>query len=74
MKLEGYSFSFDEDLEVPYSREEIVRLYWKMHPRFRFVKSCKNGNFLDIGSGSGGLFFWEGMGTSDSQKTSYVCG
>lgn len=59
MELEGYAFSFDENLEVPYEREELIRLYWQMHPRFRFVKSCKDGNFLDIGSGSGGLFFWK---------------
>lgn len=62
IKLEGYEFSFDENLDIPYMREELLRLYWQTHPRFRFVKSCKDGNLLDIGSGSGSLSFWKEWG------------
>ena len=59
LHIENQLFSFDENLDVPYERDEILRLYWGLHPRFRFLKSCSDGNFLDIGSGSGGLIFWK---------------
>ncbi len=51
--------SFDEHMMIPYERDELLKLYWEFHPRFRFLKSCPDGNFLDIGSGSGGLIFWK---------------
>lgn len=50
---------FDENYEIPYTRDELLVIYWHFHPRFRFLKSCMDGNFLDIGSGGGGLQFWK---------------
>jgi SAM-dependent methyltransferase len=45
----------------PYKRDKLIELYWQFHPRFKSFKVFppKNGNVLDIGSGSGGLFFWK---------------
>lgn len=43
-----------------YSRDELLRLYWYGHPRFRFIKSRPiNSRLLDIGAGAGGLAFWK---------------
>jgi len=44
-----------------YKRDKLIELYWRFHPRFKSFKvfARKNANVLDIGSGSGGLFFWK---------------
>jgi len=41
------------------NRSELVALYWRNHPRFRFLKMCsKDAKLFDIGTGPGGLSFW----------------
>jgi len=44
-----------------YKREKLIELYWQFHPRFKSFKTCPgtDAHVLDIGSGSGGLFFWK---------------
>jgi len=45
-------------------RDDLVELYWRFHPRFRFLKcQPKNAAFLDIGAGPGGLAFWRSWGS-----------
>ena len=62
---------FDKPVyDKPYSRDELIRMYWSGHPRFRFVKSSpppphKHSNLLDIGAGDGGLAFWKTWETPD---------
>jgi hypothetical protein len=44
-------------------KNKILEQYWMFHPRFRFFKqSPLNANLLDIGAGSGGLFYWKEWG------------
>jgi SAM-dependent methyltransferase len=47
--------------KVEDKRDDLIKLYWQYHQRFKSIKtfSVKNGSVLDIGSGSGGLFFWK---------------
>ena len=42
-------------------RDSLIELYWQYHQRFKSIKTLpiSNGSVLDIGSGSGGLFFWK---------------
>lgn len=41
--------------------EDLVELFWRVHPRFQFLKSLPWGwNVLDIGAGNGGLAHWRG--------------
>ncbi|MEI8327611.1 MAG: methyltransferase domain-containing protein [Candidatus Taylorbacteria bacterium] len=43
-----------------YSRDELVSLYWRSHPRFIFFKNCKKDSlFFDIGANEGELFYWK---------------
>lgn len=56
--LDDQIFRFNYKEHVPYTREQLLLLYWQNHPRYRFLKTCKNGNFLDLGCGDGGLQFW----------------
>jgi SAM-dependent methyltransferase len=43
------------------SRDQLINMYWRAHPRFRFLKfmTCANANVLDLGCGQGGLAFWK---------------
>lgn len=42
-----------------YTKDELLKLYWINHPRFRFVKFLPlNAKLLDVGAGSGGLIHW----------------
>ena len=39
--------------------EDLVERFWRVHPRFQFLKSLPWGwNVLDIGAGHGGLTHW----------------
>lgn len=41
--------------------EALVELFWRVHPRFQFLKSLPWGsNVLDAGAGNGGLTHWKG--------------
>jgi GT2 family glycosyltransferase len=41
--------------------EDLVERFWRVHPRFQFLKSLPWGwNVLDIGAGNGGLTHWRG--------------
>ena len=44
-----------------FTRDELIQSYWQFHQRFKSFKVFppSNSNILDIGSGSGGLFFWK---------------
>ena len=44
-----------------YTRDELIKLHWQYHQRFKSFKifSVTGGNILDVGGGSGGLFFWK---------------
>jgi len=44
-----------------YKRDKLIELYWHFHPRFKSFKIFprQNARVLDIGSGSGGLYFWK---------------
>jgi SAM-dependent methyltransferase len=46
---------------VNYNRDTLIERYWQFHPRFKSFKIFpkQGANVLDIGSGSGGLFFWK---------------
>jgi hypothetical protein len=40
--------------------QDLVELFWRVHPRFQFLKSLPWGwNLLDIGAGNGGLAHWK---------------
>jgi len=47
--------------DIRYKRDDLIRLYWQYHPRFRSIKisSPLNGRLLDVGGGSGGMSFWK---------------
>ncbi len=62
IKLKDQELSFCEKYRAPYNREELLTLYWSMHPRYRFFKTCQDGKFLDVGAGNGGLHFWKFWG------------
>ena len=62
IKLKDQELSFCEQYSASYNREELLALYWSMHPRYRFFKTCQDGKFLDVGAGSGGLHFWKRWG------------
>jgi len=53
--------SFEPAVTENYDRENLIRLYWQYHPKFKSFKifNSENSNMLDIGSGSGGLFYWK---------------
>lgn len=53
--------SFKPSTVENYNRDKLIELHWRFHPRFRSFKIFprKNAHVLDIGSGSGGLFFWK---------------
>lgn len=41
------------------SDDALLELYWRFHPRFRFLKTAKaDAKLLDIGAGSGGMGNW----------------
>lgn len=43
--------------------ETLVELYWRFHPRYRFVKTATaRASLLDIGAGTGGLAQWRHWG------------
>jgi SAM-dependent methyltransferase len=44
-----------------FSRDELISLYWQYHQRFKFFKTAAlaNGKILDIGGGTGGIFWWK---------------
>lgn len=43
------------------SDAELLEMYWRFHPRFRFVKTLPaHARLLDVGAGSGGLAYWKG--------------
>lgn len=46
---------------ISYTRDELISLFWQYHPRFRSFKvfPTQNSTVLDLGSGSGGLYFWK---------------
>lgn len=62
IKLNNKVIKFNYNKHISFSRDELLLLYWQNHPRYRFVKTCKDGNFLDVGCGSGGLQFWRSYG------------
>ena len=53
--------SFEPVSTKDYTRDNLIELYWQFHPRFRSFKvfASQNASTLDIGSGSGGLFYWK---------------
>lgn len=58
--MSGQNFFDRKSYDKGYSRDQLIKMYWSGHPRFRFVKGCpENARFLDIGAGSGGLAFWK---------------
>lgn len=54
-----------ENLEFDFSnsscsKDELLNLYWYFHPKFRFFKTLHpKTRLLDIGAGSGGMFYWK---------------
>ena len=48
-------------VKVNTERDDLIKLYWQYHQRFKAIKTfpVQNGSVLDVGSGSGGLFFWK---------------
>lgn len=48
-------------VKINNKRDELIKLYWQYHQRFKAIKTfpVHNGSVLDVGSGSGGLFFWK---------------
>jgi SAM-dependent methyltransferase len=52
---------FKKEAILNFEREELVRLHWQYHPRFRFLKSAttRGGSVLDIGGGTGGIVWWK---------------
>jgi SAM-dependent methyltransferase len=48
------------------SDPELMDLFWRVHPRLRFLKSAPWGvNLIDIGAGNGGLAHWRHWGKPD---------
>src|SRR5439155_6389954 len=48
------------------SDQELMDLFWRVHPRLRFLKSLPwSVNLIDIGAGSGGLAHWRHWGKPD---------
>jgi 2-polyprenyl-3-methyl-5-hydroxy-6-metoxy-1,4-benzoquinol methylase len=49
------------DTDTPWSRDQLIQLYWQAHPRFRFLKFMPRtgANVLDLGCGAGGLAAWK---------------
>jgi len=54
-------FETFKPIKVKYKRDELIKLYWQYHQRFKSIKtfSAFNGSVLDIGGGHGGLVFWK---------------
>jgi SAM-dependent methyltransferase len=53
------------------TRDEIERLYWYFHPRFRFFKTVMaNAKLLDVGANNGGLSQWRGWSTPNRSDIS----
>jgi hypothetical protein len=50
--------SIEPRLDISY--DDLVELFWQVHPRFQFFKWLPWGaNLLDIGAGNGGLVRWK---------------
>ncbi len=53
------------------TRDEIERIYWQFHPRFRFLKTVATGaRLLDVGANQGGLSQWRSWNTPDRSDIS----
>jgi 2-polyprenyl-3-methyl-5-hydroxy-6-metoxy-1,4-benzoquinol methylase len=45
---------------LDWSDDALMERYWRLHPRFRFVKTApRRAALLDIGAGSGGMAHWK---------------
>jgi SAM-dependent methyltransferase len=45
------------------SDDTLIETYWRLHPRYRFVKTApRRAALLDIGAGSGGMAQWKCWG------------
>lgn len=58
--------------ELKIGDEELELLFWRFHPRYRFVKTLpRRAALLDIGAGSGGLSFWSEWGLPDRRDIEF---
>lgn len=55
----GIDFDITDDYKK-YTRDALVSLYWRAHPRFNYIKNCKKDSvFFDIGANEGELSIWK---------------
>jgi predicted O-methyltransferase YrrM len=60
----GWLKSRQRRLDIP--DPELMDLFWRVHPRLRFLKAAPWGvNLIDIGAGNGGLAHWRHWGKPD---------
>lgn len=61
----GRDFTMTDDYKK-YTRDDLISLYWRSHPRFNYIKNVKkDSTFFDIGAHEGELSVWKSWGSPE---------